>query len=50
MKNMKLSEIFNMYDLSIRKDINKDFYIKDDMNYFHSLKTWTYAGNNLLVL
>lgn len=30
MKNMKLSEIFNMYDLSIRKDINKDFYIKDD--------------------
>ena len=48
MKNMKLSEIFNMYDLSIRKDINKDFYIKDDMNYFHSLKTWTYAGNNML--
>ena len=48
MKNMKLSEIFNMYDLNIRKDINKDFYIKDDMNYFHSLKTWTYAGNNLL--
>lgn len=48
MKNMKLSEVFNMYDLSIRKDINKDFYIKDDMNYFHSLKTWTYVGNNLL--
>ena len=48
MKKMKLSEIFNLYDLSIMKDTNGDYYVKDNMNYFYNLKAWTYAGNNLL--
>ena len=45
---MKLSEIFELYDLSIIKDTNGDYYVKDNTESFHSLKAWTYAGNNLL--
>ena len=45
---MKLSDILKLYDLSIMKDTNGDYYIKDNAEAFHSLKTWTYAGNNLL--
>lgn len=45
---MKLSEIFESYDLNIMKDTNGDYYVRDNMNYFHNLKAWTYAGNDLL--
>lgn len=45
---MKLSDIFKLYILSIMKDTNGDYYIKDNVETFNSLKTWTYAGNNLL--
>lgn len=45
---MKLSDILKLYDLSIMKNTNGDYYIKDNAEAFHSLKTWTYAGNNLL--
>lgn len=45
---MKLSDIFKLYVLSIMKDTNGDYYIKDSAETFNGLKTWTYAGNNLL--
>ena len=45
---MKLSEIFESYDLNIMKDTNGDYYVKDNAESFHSLKAWTYAGNDLL--
>ena len=44
---MKLSEIFELYDLSIMKDTNGDYYVKDNAKSFYSLKSWTFA-NNLL--
>lgn len=48
MKKIKLSDIFSLYDLAIIKDTNGDYYVKDNADFLHSLKTWTYAGNNLL--
>jgi hypothetical protein len=48
MKKIKLSDIFSLYDLAIIKDTNGDYYAKDNADFLHSLKTWTYAGNNLL--
>lgn len=45
---MKLSELLESYDLNIMKDTNGDYYVRDNMNYFHNLKAWTYAGNDLL--
>ena len=45
---MKLSEIIELYDLSIIKDTNGDYYVKDNAESFYSLKSWTWAGNNLL--
>lgn len=48
MKKMKLSDIFNLYDLAIIKDTNGDYYVKDNADFLLNLKTWTYAGNNLL--
>ena len=48
MKKIKLSDIFNLYDLAIIKDTNGDYYVKDNADFLYSLETWTYAGNNLL--
>lgn len=48
MKKIKLSDIFSLYDLAIIKDTNGDYYVKDNADFLHNLKTWTYAGNNLL--
>lgn len=48
MKKIKLSDIFSLYDLAIIKDTNGDYYVKDNADFLLSLKTWTYAGNNLL--
>lgn len=48
MNKMKLSDIFSLYDLAIIKDTNGDYYVKDNADFLHNLKTWTYAGNNLL--
>lgn len=48
MNKMKLSDIFSLYDLAIIKDTNGDYYVKDNADFLLSLKTWTYAGNNLL--
>jgi hypothetical protein len=48
MKKIKLSDIFSLYDLAIIKDTNGDYYVKDNADFLYSLKTWTYAGNNLL--
>lgn len=48
MKKIKLSDIFRLYDLAIIKDTNGDYYVKDNADFLHSLKTWTYAGNNLI--
>lgn len=48
MKKMKLSDIFSLYELGIIKDTNGDYYVKDNADFLYNLKTWTYAGNNLL--
>ena len=48
MNKMKLSDIFSLYDLAIIKDTNGDYYVKDNADFLYNLKTWTYAGNNLL--
>ena len=48
MEKIKLSKLFDLYNLNIRKDTNGDYYVKDNADFLHSLKTWTYAGNNLL--
>lgn len=50
MEKIKLSKLFDLYNLNIRKDTNGDYYVKDNADFLHSLKTWTYAGNNLLTL
>lgn len=45
---MKLSELMELYDLKIMKDINGNFYIKDAMNYFKELKKWKSVGSHIL--
>lgn len=48
MKKIKLSKLFDLYNLNIRKDTNGYYYVKDNLDSFCSLKSWIYAGNTLL--